>query len=134
MLKALKKGAHGPFNITEVLNSYSSYMVIDAEAQKLALVNTPVPSFNGRGEAIRFDDMTVVFPIADIESISAHAFTDVNVTINFKFTRQIPSWNIDKSLSFGSVPNARKFFDKYLPHIPVQYTLKTKDGNIEPWV
>lgn len=143
LLKAFKRGANGPFTVTEMLKGPAGqYLAIDAEAQKLALINVTVdqPWINDdklRGfifGLLRYEDITVVFSIEDIESISVKAFAISNADVTFYFNKPIPKWSDNKSIEFKGTKRLRNLFDKYLSEVPVKYSFVTKDGKREPWL
>jgi hypothetical protein len=131
-MNALERGDHGPFKVTRTSGAGDSYLAVDSDNQKLALVNIRVPEFNAREELTNHRNMTVVFPFADLASVSATRNESVT-TVHFLFVKPVPPWNVHKQLTYVSGEGIRAFFEKYVPEIKVAYFAANKHGGVDPW-
>jgi len=131
-LNALERGDHGPFKVSRTSSSDDSYLALDADGKKLALVNNRVPEFNGQEEVTGYKNMTVVFSISDVDTVQV-VLDGTVALVHFRFVKPVPSWNIRKELVYASGAGIRKFFEKYVPDIKVGYYVKNRYGGVEPW-
>lgn len=131
-LKALENGAHGDFKMTRTSGSGDSYLAVDSTSRKLALVNSSVPVFNGRGDVISHRNMTVVFSFTDVASVSVTR-NEKTSTVVFSFFKPIPAWNIRKELTYISGDEIRAFFERYVPELKVGYFTKNQYGGVDSW-
>jgi hypothetical protein len=131
-LTEFEKGAHGPFKVTRTSGSGYSYLAVDSVNRKLALVNSSVPEFNGRGELTAHRNMTVVFSFDDLAGVSVIR-GKTTATVHFAFVKPIPSWNIHKELIYISSEGVRAFFEKYVPDVKVNYFTKNSHGGVDRW-
>jgi len=130
-MKSLENGEYGEFKITRTSGAGDSYLAWDAENRKIALVNSPVPEFNGRGDYINSRLMTVVFDLSDVASISL--IEDKTTTaVHFYFNKQVPAWNIRKELVYISGPGVERFFSNYVAGATVHRYRKNNTGGVDP--
>ena len=123
---------HGPFKVTRTSGSGDSYLAVDSENRKIALVNSSVPEFNARGDVTSHRNMTVVFSFDDIVSVSVTR-DEKTASVHFHFSKPIPAWNIRKELLYVSGEEVRVFFERYLPEIKVGYFTSNKYGGVDKW-
>ena len=117
---------------TRTSGSGDSYLAWDATNRKIALVNSSVPEFNGHGDLINHRNMTVVFSLDDIAGFSV-VRGEATTSVHFTFNKQVPEWNIRRTLTYISGEGIRVFFDKYVPELKVAYFSRNKYGGVDTW-
>ena len=76
--------------------------------------------------------MTVVFSLDDIAAVSVTR-EEKTASVHFTFNKQVPVWNIRKTLTYISGEGIRVFFEEYVPELKVAYFSRNKYGGVDPW-
>ena len=129
--KSLESGKHGPFTVSKTSGSGDSYLAWDAGRRKVALVNNPIPEFNGKGHYTSSRLMTVVFDLSEVASVSLIE-DQMSVAVHFYFTKPVPGWNIRKELVFMGGHGIVRFFAENITDVVLHRYRKNNTGGVDP--